>query len=380
MSGAVAVQPVTTRRQRRRFIDLPYRMHRRTPNWVPPLRSGIKSVLDPDHPFYEHAEIDLYLATRGGRPVGRIAAVHNRGYNDYTGERVAFFGFFDSEDDPETAAALFDAVRRFGRDRGLAELRGPVSPSMHAECGLLIDAFDLPPVVMMPYNPPYYPRLFEQSGLAKCKDLYAYRILRDDVMTRNSPLARLERMEGQIAKRFPSFRIRTLDMTRYEEEVIAFGRVFNEARQHNFGFSPMTDAELRRLAADLRPVANPNLCLAAEYEGEIIGAGLGLPDLNRVLIHLNGRLLPFGFLRLMWGLRRPHGVRVFGIAAKPEHRRKGVAGLLMLELIRRAYRAGFVEAEAGWVNEDNDMSNRTIMALLCAERYKTYRIYTQALE
>lgn len=379
MADAVTIHRVTTRRHRQRFIRLPFHLYRGDPNWVPPLIASVKSTLSPDHPFFQHAAMELFLAARAGRVVGRIAAILNAGYNEYAGERVAFFGFFESIDDPTVAQALFDTARRFGRERGLGELRGPTSPSMHAECGLLVEGFDGPPCVMMPYNPPFYAALVEHCGLTKCKDLYAYQIRREDIDGPQSPRARLEQFERRIRKRFPGLRIRPIDMRRFFEEARALGSVFNEARERNFGYAPMNDGELNRLAKDLRPVARPDLCLAAELDGELVGAGLALPDVNVVLKRLRGRLLPFGLFTLMRQLPKVHRIRVFGIAAKPEHRHKGVAGLLLLEIMRRAYDAGCTEAEASWVSEDNVMSNRTIMALVCARQYRTYRIYSQPL-
>jgi GNAT superfamily N-acetyltransferase len=379
MANDVAVRRVTSRTERRRFLLLPWHLYRGEPNWVPPLRRSLKATLSRRHPFFDHAEMELFLAERGREGVGRVAAILNWAYNDYTGERVAFFGFFESVDDPVVAQALFEAVRAFGRERGMAEIRGPTSPSMHAECGLLVEGFDSPPVVMMPYNPPFYGALFERSGLGTCKDLYAYRIRREDVEGEEATRVRLERLEAQVKRRFPALVIRPLDMRRYFEEVQALGHIFNEAREHNFGYAPMTERELARLARDLKPLARPEMCLAAELDGEVVGAAMALPDANLALRRINGRLFPFGAIRLVRALKTIRTMRVFGIAAKAEHRRKGVAGLLMLDLIRRCQAKGYVEAEASWVSEDNVMSNRTIMAAVGARLYKTYRIYSQTL-
>ena len=161
----VTIRPVTSRRLLRRFIGLPFTLYRNDPNWVPPLIQSLKRTLSRRHPFFEHAERRLFLAERRGRPVGRVAAVLNRAYNDYAGERVVFFGFLEMVDDADVVQALFEAVREYGRANGMAELRGPASPSMNAECGLLIEGFDAPPVVMMPYNPRHYPALVEACGL-----------------------------------------------------------------------------------------------------------------------------------------------------------------------------------------------------------------------
>jgi len=373
------IRPVTSARLRRRFIRLPWRLYRGDRNWVPPLIRTVKATLSPSHPFFEHAEARLFIAERDRRPVGRIAAILNHAYNDYAGEKVIFFGFFETIDDIGVAEALFEAVRQVGRDAGMTEMRGPASPSMHAECGLLVEGFGLPPVVMMPYNPRYYPLLVERCGLVKCKDLYAYHIRRAALEGPGSPRPRLERFEARVKKRFPGLVVRPIDMRRYLKEVRRLGHIFNEARAHNFGYAPMTERELARMAKDLHPLARPEMCLAAELNGEIIGAGLAVPDVNVALRRINGRLFPLGALRLMRLVPKVRTMRVFGIAAKIEHRRKGAAGLVMLELMRRTYSEGYIDAEASWVSEDNLMSNRTIMALLFAERYKTYRIYTQPL-
>jgi len=375
MIAELTIQRVGNRRGRRRFLDLPFALYRDHPHWVPPLRRAQAKVLAGTTAFFDRAEMALFLAERGRRAVGRIAAIHNRAHNDHHNDRVGFFGFFEC--DPTDAAAargLFDHAERWLAERGLASVRGPVNPSMNAECGLLIDGFDRPPMVMMPYNPPEYARLVEAAGLTKCKDLYAY-LIRGRVVDEGKGRNRMDRLAEVIRRRHPQVHVRPLNMKRYEQEVQGLMDIFEAARADNWGHVPLTDKEVLEMARDMKRVVDPDLIFVCEVDGRPAGVSVALPNVNRALAAARGRLLPWGFLRFMLAMRRIHEIRILGIAVLERYRHLGIAPLMMLETILRGRAKGIDVGEASWVLEDNDMSNRTIQNVLGPEHYKTYRIY-----
>jgi len=365
---------------RRQFLELPYRLYRDDPNWVPPLRSRQRRLFAGRGAFLEHADMALLLARRGGRPVARVAAIHNRAHNDRHGDRVGFFGFFEcARDDAGAAAAVLGAAETWLAARGLDTLRGPVNPSMNAECGLLVDGFDSPPMALMPYNPPQYAALLESAGLAKCKDLYAYLLLGERLDETTAPRERLARLAAAARKRHPELSIRCLDMADYQADVLRFLDVFERARRDNWGHVPLTRAEALQTAAELRRVVDPGLIFLAEVAGRPAGASLALPNISPALAAAGGRLLPFGWLRFARQLKRTREMRIFGIAALEPYRHMGITGLLFLETILAGLARGIRRAEASWVLEDNLMSNRSITGGLAPELYKTYRIYEKAI-
>jgi len=379
MIAGLTIRRISDRRGRKRFLDLPFVLYRDRPHWVPPLRRAQAKILAGGTAFFDRAEMALFLAERGGRSAGRIAAIHNRAHNDHHNDRVGFFGFFECDTaDADAAAGLFDHAEQWLAERGLGCVRGPVNPSMNAECGLLIDGFDRPPMVMMPYNPPEYAGLIEAAGFAKCKDMYAYLVRGRDVDT-GKGRDRMVRVAEVIRRRHPQVHVRPLDMKRYEQEVLRLAGIFEAARADNWGHVPLRDKELIEMARDMKPVIDPDLILAGEVDGQLAGASMALPNVNRALAAAGGRLLPFGFLRFMRAMKRIHEIRIFGIAVLERYRHLGIAGLLILETILRGRAKGIDVGEASWVLEDNDMSNRTIRNVLEPEHYKTYRIYEKQI-
>jgi len=380
MNGNLHIRPADDAASRKRFIELPWRLYRNQPNWVPPLRGALAKVLAGRTAFFDHAEMALLVAERSGAAVGRIAAIHNKAHVARHQDGVGFFGFFECEErDAEAAQALVARVEEWLRGRGLKTLRGPASPSMNAECGLLVDGFDSPPMALMPYSPPAYAGLLESAGLCKCKDLYAYLIEDADVRPGTAPYERLERLAGALGRRCPGVRIRCLDMRNYPHDILPFMGVFEEARRDNWGCVPLTEKEILETAAQMKRVVDPELVLLAEVDGRPAGAMLALPNINRGLAAAGGRLLPLGFLKFILAMRRPREMRVFGVAVLKEHRRKGIAARLFLEEILRGAARGYRLAEASWVLEDNQLSNDSIRGAFGTRRYKTYRIYEKPL-
>ncbi len=368
----IEVDPVRSARHREEFIDFPFRLYRDDPNWVPPLRRDIRELIDPArHPFHEHASVELFLARVHGEVVGRIAAVHNELHVAVHGDLTGFFGLFECVENAEVAQALFTSAGQWLKARGLQTMRGPASFSLNEEAGLLVEGFDGPPVVMMTYNPPWYGKLMEDYGFRKVKDLLAY------YLSHPEPGERLLRMAGKLQRRY-GVSIRTLDKKNFWNEVALVRKVYNEAWQDNWGHIPMTEAELDYMARQLKPVVNPDLVVFAEVEGELAGFGLALPDLNVVLKKMNGSLFPFGWAKALWYSRRITTARAITLGVVREHRRSGVAELMIIELMKNARRAGILNAEFSWVLEDN-LLMRNPLEKLGATVYRTYRLYDLAL-
>ena len=357
-----------TRRDRKRFVRLPWRIYDGNPAWVPPLEVERMDFLDrKKNPFFRHSDAELFLAERAGEVVGRIAAIENRRHLDTYRDRTGFFGFFESIDDPGVARALIDRAAAWVRGRGLERLRGPMSFTINDECGLLLDTFDLPPVVLMTYNPPYYARLLEGCGFAKAQDLYAFRI-----ETPAEVPERLRAAAAAVAER--GIVVRKLDFGRFEEEVQRVHRIHSRAWARNWGAVPLSVEEIAALASELRPLADRDLVFLAEDGGETVGVSVTVPDFNQALKVARGRLLPFGLLRILVARRRIDAVRVLIMGVIEDHRFRGVDAAMYARTIEEAIRKGYRWGELSWVLESNPAMNR-VAERLGAERYKTYRVY-----
>lgn len=366
------IAPVTTARQLRRFIDLPYALYANHPHWVPPLRRDEYRRLSPtENAFLQHATVDLWLASSGGRTTGRIAAIEDRLHNDTHREAVTWFGFLEAGS-VETARALFAAVERHAGERGSTAVRGPANPSLNESAGLLVDCFDEDPYVLMPYNPPSYPGFVEAAGYQKVKDLLAWHI---DMSA--PPPERITRLADRVASR-NGISVRTLEPGSFERDLDIMQGIYRAAWQDNWGFVPPTDAEIRQLAIELRPILDPEIVLFAERAGRPVGCAVAIPDVNQVLKRMRGRLFPFGVLHFL----RRHAIidqaRVLLLGVVPEMRRMGLYPLLIAELHRRGLRRGYRRGELSWTLEDNDAVNAGIAAV-GGRRHKTYRLYEKPL-
>lgn len=365
----ITVRPVRTRSDRDRFIRVQWTMNERLEHWVPPLLTERRLLIDRDrNPFYLHAEAEFFLAERGGVPVGRIGAIVNANHNREHSENIGFFGFFESADDAEVARALFGAAEEWLRRKGVAAVRGPASPSVNDEYGLLVEGFDLDPSIMMPYTPRYYPDLVEGAGYRKAKDLYAYELREDSFVGE-----KMARVTARLMER-SGLTIRPIDMADFPAEVGRIRELYGAAWQHNWGAVPLTREEFDLLAKQMKPLIEPELVLFAEAGGRPVGFALTLPDYNQVLKgNRSGRLLP-GLLRLFFLRKSISRVRILVLGVLPERLRTGAGSLLMYETGRRAVARGYPVGEAGWVLEDNVMMNRAA-AFMNAVRTKTYRVY-----
>jgi GNAT superfamily N-acetyltransferase len=369
----IRVVPVESRAQLKEFIELPWSIYRGDPNWVPPLKSDVRKAFDRSkHPFFQHSEAQPYLAFRGERPVGRICAIRNRNHEAFHEEPVGFFGWFESIDDASVSTAMLDRVAEWLRERGLETMRGPTSFSTNDTAGFLVEGEEGPPALMMAYNPPYYPALLEGYGFEKAKDLFAY------LMEKGGAPNRLPRVEELATRRY-GVRLRHLRMSDFEAELQSVRDIYNAAWEKNWGFVPMTDAEFDFLADELKPIVDPTLAQFAENkDGETIGFILGVPDFNRVLMHLNGRLFPFGIFKALWHRRNLKFMRVIILGVREEYRGKGIDALLYMGFIRDATAAGFCWAEQSWILEDNVKMN-AILERLGGRMYRRYRLYDFAL-
>jgi GNAT superfamily N-acetyltransferase len=367
--GGVEVVPASNDKLLKEFVDFPYRLYRNDPYWVAPLRMDVKKLLNRGkHPFWANADGEYFLAIRGGRTMGRIAAIVDRNHNKFHGEEAGFFGFFEAEDDQEAATALLTRARQWVFERGAKFLRGPVSPSTNYECALLIDGFDSSPMVMMPYNPPYYQSLMDGAGLRKAKDLYAYI---EDV--EKADMNRIGRVAERSMER-QGIRIRPINVKNFQADVELAWQVYNEAWDMNWGFIPMTRDEFMAMGEEMKLVLKPDLILFGEKEGRTVGFALALPDMNAALKHAGGRLLPTGLVKILYHLRSVRDIRILALGVVEEFRATGIAAAFYHAIWSAAQRRGYGRGEMSWILEDNVLMNRSLIAM-GATRYKTYRIY-----
>ncbi|HET6679843.1 MAG TPA: hypothetical protein VFG84_01470 [Gemmatimonadaceae bacterium] len=336
----------------------------------------VKTQLDRRrNPFFEHAEAEYFLAERGEQVIGRIAAIDNRlHYEHHPADRVGFFGWFECADDQEAANALLEAASAWVRAHGLPAMRGPASFSVNDDCGLLVDGFETPNVLLTPWHPPYYAVLLERAGFAKAKDLILYEGGHPTHYA--EPPERIGRAAAMLEERY-GIRIRDLNLRDFRAEVGRVKVLYNACWERNWGFIPMTDAEIDHLAKEFRPVVIPELVPFAEAaDGTPIGFGLALPDLNQVLrANRNGRVVP-GAARILWGLKRRtiRRARVALLGVLPEYRRIGLDAVLYHRIWTRAGHRGIYWGEGGWVLEDNP-SMRHGLERMRFSAYKTLRLY-----
>ena len=377
MSAApLQVAPVRSRADLRRFVDLPWRLYAGDPCWVPPLKSQVRGLLDRKHPFYAGgaADREVFLAWRGRRVVGRIAAIVNRAHNAFQDDRWGFFGFFECEDDAVAAAELLAAAADWVKAKGCDTLVGPANPSTNYECGLLTAGFDTPPTVMMTYNPPGYQALIENAGFAKAKDLFAY-----SSPVHPKSLERLQRFTEKARKREPSLVTRPVVLSEFRREVEIIRGIYSKAWERNWGFVPPSEAEFDWLARDLKPLVDPELLRLAFIDGVPAGFLLALPDVNPALAVLDGSLLnPIRLVRAQLIGRRRAGLRLITMGVKAEFRLRGVEAVMFCEGLQAALDRGYRTCEYSWILEDNELAKRTVR-LMDAELSKVYRMYARAL-
>lgn len=368
MAQEATVTAVSGKQGLDEFIRFPWRIYANDPLWVPPLIKEQKVMFSPRYPFFEHGEMELFLAKRGKETVGRVAAILDRGYVDFSGESAVFFGFFESINDPGTARALIDRVRAWGADRKMTVVRGPFNPSTNDECGLLVEGFDSAPMLMMPYNPPYYADLMASCGLEKCKDLYAYLVGSD------MRIARLERLVVRLKQRLPGLTVRPVRLERLGEELQIIRDIYNDAWRDNWGFVPITNSEMDFMASRLKPLVIRDLVLFAEIGGEAVAFIVTFPDYNQVFRRLNGRIGLVGALKFLYYSKKIRDLRTMLLGVKHAYQRRGIEALLYLETFKRGRARGFERSELSWILEDNVLMRRPI-EMFGGRIYKSYRLF-----
>ena len=357
-SATVTVEAVRSRSQRQGFLNFPWQLYRNDPLWVPPLRMQQKELVGfAKHPFFDTASSQTFLAYRNGELSGRIAAIDNNAHNKkYPDQQRGFLGFFESTDEQSVADALFDAARQWLADRGLPALRGPVSPSLNHECGMLVQNFEMSPTFMMPYNPPYYQRLWENYGFEKAHDLLTF-------IGRKQDLANMEKKVYFVAKeatqRF-NIQLRHIDKRNFLRDVQTFLEIYNASLEGNWGHVPMSAAEVRHVSKSLRHLIVPELTMIAEMEGKPAGCIFGLLDYNPKIREIDGRLFPFGFVKLLTQRKTIKRVRLVSTNVLPEYQRWGVGVVLAAHLVPAALAFGIEEGEFSWVLESNHLSRKTL--------------------
>jgi GNAT superfamily N-acetyltransferase len=376
---SVEIRPVVDKRDRKRFLDLPYRLYATEKRWVPPLRIERKEHLDPGkNPFFEHAEVQLFLAERDGRVVGRISAHIDRNLNGFQDNRWGLFGFFECEDDAEAARALVETAEAWLRERGRDRMVGPMDFTTNDECGLLIEGHERPPIILCPWQHPYYQPLLEEAcGLDKAMDLLMWELHIQGKENVNQAIwdvaDAVEPSHGIV--------VRPMNKKDLQNEVTRFLEVYNASWERNWGFVPLNEAEARHYAKQLKPVLDPNWAYIAERKdtGEVVGAALTLPDFNQVLSHVkDGRLLPFGWLAALRNRKNIDSVRVLALGVKPEYQHTGVAARMYQMHFEAAERTPQTWGEMGWILETNKAMNRA-MEGMGGHVVRKYRVYEREL-
>ncbi len=370
--ATVEIRPVRSRRDLREFIELPYRLHATSPQWVPPLRLERRLFLNRRlNAYFNHAEAEYFIAERAGRVVGRLSAHVDFAYNRYHASRWGWFGFVELEDDPDILPPLLDAAERWLRGRGCDRMVGPADFTMNDESGVLFEGHELRPMIKQPWHPPYYRARCEEAGLAKAMDLLMWNLEIDD---RERMLPVLFELADQVESKH-GIRLRKMSRRSLRKDVDRFKEVYNAAWSRNWGFSPYDDKDLDQYAQELQLVFDENWFMVTETaEGETVGVAITVPDLNQVLEQMNGRLLPLGWFRFLTKSRRMDRVRVGFLGVKPEFQHTGVAAKMYVEHFDMAAATRYKGGEMGWILETNKAMNRAMEAM-GGRVVKRYRVY-----
>ena len=374
---AVGVTSVSSGRDLKRFIDLPFRLHANHPLWVPPLRLERRMFLSRRlNAFFSHGEAEYFLARRDGRVVGRITAQVNHAFNDYQGKRWGWFGFFEVEDDQEAANALLDAAAAWLRARGMERIVGPADFSMNDESGIVVEGHELRPMLRQPWHPPYYQRLVEQAGMSKAIDLLMWNL---EVTQRERVLPVIWELAGKVESEH-GIRVRPMRRRHLRRDLDSFAEVYNSAWSNNWDFVPYSKKDLDALAQELQLVFDKHWAMIAERidTGEVVGMALTFPDINGALAKMKGRLLPFGWWHFLNKGRLTDRVRVGFLGVKPEYQHTGVAARMYELHFDAASVRPQTGGEMGWILETNTAMNRGMEAM-GGRIVKRYRMYEREL-
>lgn len=374
----VVVRKVENKKGLKAFIRFPSEIYKNDPTWVPPLEFERKDFFNPKkNPFFREGEAVLFLAEREGKPVGRISAQIHHGHLERYNDATGFFGFFESVNEESVALALIEKAKEWLRSKGMKKIRGPFHFLMYDnEAGILIEGFETPPSIMMGYNPPYYKNLMERAGMQKATDTFMWKYSIGDIP---EPAMQLD----EVTRSYPGLTLRSFNMKKFDEEVRLMMKIFNEAWAENYGFVPATEPELRYVAKMLRPIIDPNVAFFAFVNEDPAAFSVCLPNIHEAIHDLNGRLLPFGWAKLLWRLKvkRLSSIRLCLMGIRKPYRGSKLGALSVLmntEMHARAAKRGYKTAELGWTLEDNFRINRGI-EFMGGKKNKVYRIFEQNL-
>lgn len=366
------IREVRNKLDLRKFTLLPWKIYKKDPHWVAPVISERLRFFSPNrNPFFKHAEVKYFLAEKNSKVVGRIAGIINQAHNQYHQDKVGFFGHFECIDDYEVALELFDAAKEFLKSKGMEYMRGPANFSSNDDMGFLAEGFDSPPVLMMPYNPPYYLEFAERYAMNKAKDLYALYMHKESL-----PPERMNAIAERIKKN-EKITIRKIDIKNLQKEIALIKEIYNSAWSKNWGFVPMTEEEIDFLADDLKKILDPDIAYLAFVEDKPAGFSLSLPNINPVLQKLKGSILPLGWLKYLWYTKVNNlvdGLRVITLGVKPEYQKKGIDVVFYVETFQKGTGKGYDWGEFSWILEDNYLIIKPLEAM-GARIYKVYRMY-----
>jgi len=368
----VSVEQVTSKKQLKEFVMFPYRLYRTDKNWVPQLlMDDYKKLNRKKNPFFQHAEAEFFLARRDGAVVGRIASIHDKIWEETHGDKSAYWGWFECIDDSEVARALFTSAFDWARRRGCTRIIGPMSPNANDLIGTQVEGFEGSPVILMPYNPPYYDKLIQGFGNRKWKDLVAWLMDNPDIPERLAKIMPRVQAKG-------GFTIRTLNMKQYKEEINRFNALYNQFEKINAVFTPMTLAEIQLMANDLKIALDPDLIFFAEVDGTPVGVSMTMPDFNVAFKAARGRLFPFGIFHLLTAKKKTHLVRTISMGVLKDYRNRGIDLAFYYYSYKNGVPKGYRAAEMSWVEEDNAAMTNTALKL-GGKPYRKYRVYEHAL-
>lgn len=372
----IEIVEVKSKADLKRFVKLPWRIYAGDPNWVPPLIVERLAFFDrKKNPFYRYAKVQLFLAVYQDEVLGRIATCVNNIHNQFHQEKTGFFGFFESVENYDVAYRLLKVAVISLKKAGMEQMIGPANFSTNHEIGLLVDAFDQPPMVQMTYNPSYYVDYFDRFGLTKAKDVLAFKLVKQ-----NEPPERIAKIVERIRERSGAT-FRRINMRDFDNEIMRVIKVYNDAWEDNWGFVPLHEDEFIHIAKDLKQIVDPDLALFAEIDGEPAGFALAIPNINQILIKLNGRLFPFGIFKLLWNLkirRKINQARVITMGVVRKYQKRGIDNVFYMDLFRNGVSKGYDTGELSWILEDNKLMI-SALETLGAKRYKTYRLYHSPL-
>lgn len=367
--------PVKSKKELAAFIDFPHDLYEHDPNYVPELFIAQRDLLT-KHPFHKHNKLQCFLVYDGDKVIGRIAAILNNAHNEYNKVNDGFFGFFDCINDQETANLLFRIAGDWLKNEEVTgKFLGPVNFSTNEPCGLLVEGFDSPPVLMQTYNAPYYAQLIEGFGFEKDVDLIAWHWDGNNYDDKSVRL--LNALQERLKRN--NIIIRKVDLKNFKEETVKLREVYNSAWDQNTGFVPLTDEEFDYLAKDLKLILDPEFALVAEQDGKIVAFGLALLNYNEIFKTIKkGRLFPTGIFKLLFGKRKIQSLRIYALGVVDGYRKMGIEAVLYGTIIKNYTARGLKWAEAGWTLENNTLINEAIIAIK-GDPYKKYRLYQKQI-